>query len=64
MKFDVPTLVLHGEHDRIVPVRQSAIKSTGIINAAKNIYYGDAPRGITTTHQHRADAELLAFLRR
>jgi non-heme chloroperoxidase len=62
-KFDVPTLVLHGEDDQIVPVRDSAQKSARIIPGAKDIYYPGAPHGITATHQDQVNAELLAFLR-
>jgi non-heme chloroperoxidase len=62
-KFDVPTLVLHGEDDQIVPVRDSAVKSARIIKGAKDIYYPGAPHGITATHQDQVNAELLAFLR-
>jgi non-heme chloroperoxidase len=61
-KFDVPTLVLHGEDDQIVPVRDSAVKSARIIKGAKDIYYPGAPHGITATHQDQINAELLAFL--
>src|SRR5881227_249297 len=62
-KFDVPTLVLHGEDDQIVPVKDSAIKSARLIKGAKAIYYPGAPHGITATHQDQINAELLAFLR-
>src|SRR5881397_4300104 len=62
-KFDVPTLVLHGEDDQIVPVRDSAMKSARLIKGAKDIYYPGAPHGITATHQDQINAELLAFLR-
>lgn len=62
-KFDVPTLVLHGEDDQIVPVRDSAVKSARIIPGAKDIYYPGAPHGITATHQDQINTELLAFLR-
>jgi len=62
-KFDVPTLVLHGEDDQIVPVRDSARKSARMIKGAKAIYYPGAPHGITATHQDQVNAELLAFLR-
>jgi non-heme chloroperoxidase len=62
-RFDVPTLVLHGEDDQIVPVRDSALKSARIIPGAKDIYYPGAPHGITATHQDQVNAELLAFLR-
>jgi non-heme chloroperoxidase len=61
-KFDVPTLVLHGEDDQVVPVRASAMKSARIIKNAKDIYYPGAPHGITATHQDQVNAELLAFL--
>jgi non-heme chloroperoxidase len=61
-KFDVPTLVLHGEDDQIVPVRDSAMKSARLIAGAKDVYYPGAPHGITATHQDQVNAELLAFL--
>ena len=61
--FDVPTLVLHGEDDQIVPVHDSARKSAKLIKGAKTIYYPGAPHGITATHQDQINAELLAFLR-
>jgi non-heme chloroperoxidase len=62
-KFDVPTLVLHGEDDQIVPVKNSARKSAQLIKGAKDIYYPGAPHGITATHQDEINAELLRFLR-
>jgi non-heme chloroperoxidase len=62
-KFDVPTLVLHGEDDQIVPVKDSAMKSARLIPGARDVYYPGAPHGITSTHQDQVNAELLAFLR-
>jgi non-heme chloroperoxidase len=62
-KFDVPTLVLHGEDDQIVPVKNSAMKSAKLIKGAKDIYYPGAPHGITATHQDQINAELLAFIK-
>jgi non-heme chloroperoxidase len=62
-KFDIPTLVLHGEDDQIVPVKESAVKSARLIKGAKEIYYPGAPHGITATHQDQINAELLRFLR-
>jgi non-heme chloroperoxidase len=62
-KFDVPTLVLHGEDDQIVPVRDSAKKSARLIKDAQEIYYPGAPHGITATHQDQINAELLAFIK-
>ena len=62
-KFDVPTLVLHGEDDQIVPVQNSARKSAQLIKDAKDVYYPGAPHGITATHQDQINAELLAFIK-
>jgi non-heme chloroperoxidase len=61
-RFDVPTLILHGEDDQIVPVKDSAVKSARLIQGAKDVYYPGAPHGITATHQDQVNAELLAFL--
>lgn len=61
-KFDVPTLVMHGEDDQIVPVADSARKSAKLVKGAKEIYYPGAPHGLTATHQTRVNADLLAFL--
>ena len=61
-KFDVPTLVLHGEDDQIVPVKDSARKSARLIKGAKEIYYAGAPHGLTATHHGRVNADLLEFL--
>jgi non-heme chloroperoxidase len=63
LKFDVPTMVLHGEDDQIVPIKDSAMKSARLIKGAKDVYYPGAPHGITATHQDQVNAELLAFLR-
>ena len=61
-KFDVPTLILHGEDDQIVPVQISAVRSAQIIKDAKEIIYPGAPHGITATHQDEINSELLRFL--
>lgn len=62
-KFDVPTLVMHGEDDQIVPVHDSARKSARLISGAREIYYPGAPHGLTATLQERVNADLVAFLR-
>ena len=62
MRFDVPTLLLHGEDDQIVPVQNSTVKSARLIDGAKDIYLPGAPHGITATHQDEVNAELLTFL--
>src|SRR6266478_3081203 len=62
-KIDVPTLIIHGEDDQIVPVKNSARKSALLVKDVKRIYYPDAPHGLTTTHQDQVNADLLAFLK-
>jgi non-heme chloroperoxidase len=62
-KFDVPTLVMHGEDDQIVPVKDAAKKSARLIKGAKEIYYPGAPHGLTATLQDQVNADLLSFLK-
>jgi len=62
-KIDVPALVLHGEDDQIVPVKDSGKKSARLIKGAKEIYYPGAPHGLTATHQDQVNADLLAFIK-
>jgi len=62
-RFDVPTLVLHGEDDQIVPINDSGKKSAKLIKDAKAIFYPGLPHGLTATHADRVNADLLDFLR-
>jgi non-heme chloroperoxidase len=62
-KFDVPTLVLHGDDDQIVPIADSALLSSKIIKNAKLVVYEGAPHGMCTTLKDRVNAELLAFFK-
>jgi len=62
-KFNVPTLVMHGEDDQIVPVKDSARKSARLIKGAKEIYYPGTPHGLTATHADLVNRDLLAFFR-
>jgi non-heme chloroperoxidase len=62
-KFDVPTLVMHGEDDQIVPVKDSARKTAQLIANAQEIYYPGAPHGLTSTLQDQVNNDLLAFLK-
>jgi non-heme chloroperoxidase len=62
-KMDVPTLVMHGEDDQIVPVHDSARKSAKLVRGAKEIYYPGAPHGMTATHQDQVNKDLLEFIR-
>lgn len=62
-KIDVPTLIIHGEDDQIVPIKNSAVKTAKLIRSAKEIYYPGASHGLTATHQDQVNADLLSFLR-
>lgn len=63
MRFDVPTLIIHGDDDQIVPIADAALLSVKIVKDAKlNIYEG-APHGLTATHKEKFNADLLAFLK-
>jgi non-heme chloroperoxidase len=61
--FDVPTLILHGDDDQIVPIADSALLSSKIIrNATLKVYEG-APHGMCTTLKDRVNEDLLAFIK-
>jgi len=60
-KFDIPTLVMHGEDDQIVPVKDSGKKSAKLIKGAVEIYYPGLPHGLTATHADVVNRDLLAF---
>jgi non-heme chloroperoxidase len=62
-RFDIPTLVLHGDDDQIVPIADSALLSSKIIKGAKLVVYEGAPHGMCTTLKDRVNAELLTFLK-
>src|ERR1700687_2906133 len=62
-KFDIPTLVLHGDDDQIVPIADSALLSSKIIKDAKLVVYQGAPHGMCTTLKDRVNSELLAFFK-
>lgn len=62
-KFDVPTLIVHGDDDQIVPIADSALLSSKIVKDATLKVYPGAPHGLTATHKDQFNADLLAFLR-
>lgn len=62
-RFDVPTLVLHGDDDQIVPIADSALLSSKLIKDAKLVIYKGAPHGMCTTLKDRVNAELLDFIK-
>jgi non-heme chloroperoxidase len=62
-KFDVPTLILHGDDDQIVPIRASALMSSKIVKNAKLKVYEGGPHGMCTTRKDEVNADLLTFLK-
>ena len=62
-KFDVPTLIIHGDDDQIVPIGAAALNAAKLVrNASLKIYKG-APHGLADTHKEQLNADLLTFLR-
>ena len=62
-KFDVPTLILHGDDDQIVPIGASAMLSSKIVKGAKLKVYPGAPHGMCTTLKDQVNEELLGFIK-
>lgn len=63
-RFDVPTLVIHGDDDQIVPIDTSALAAAAIVKDAELIVYPGAPHGLADTHKDRLNQDLLDFLKR
>ena len=62
-KFDLPTLIIHGDDDQIVPIGDSALLSSKLVKDATLKVYPGAPHGLTFTHKEQFNADLLSFLR-
>ncbi len=62
-KIDVPTLILHGDDDQIVPIADSALLSSKIVKRATLKVYPGAPHGMCTTLKDQVNADLLAFFK-
>jgi non-heme chloroperoxidase len=62
-KFDVPTLILHGDDDQIVPIGAAGLQSAKIVKNATLKVYPGFPHGMCTTHPDQINADLLAFFR-
>jgi len=62
-KFDIPTLVIHGEDDQIVPINVGGLRSAKMIKGATLEVYKGAPHGLMTTHKEQFNADLLEFAR-
>ena len=60
-KFDVPTLIVHGEDDQIVPIGAAGRASSKIVKNAKLVVYPGAPHGLPDTHKKQLGEDLLAF---
>src|SRR3954452_19524340 len=60
--IDVPTLILHGDDDQIVPFADAAVKSSKLLRDATLKIYPGAPHGLTGAHEQEFNADLLAFL--
>jgi non-heme chloroperoxidase len=61
-RFDIPTLIIHGDDDQIVPIQASALVSSKLIKGAVLKVYEGAPHGMCTTQKDRVNQELLSFL--
>ncbi len=61
-KFNVPTLIIHGDDDQIVPIRASAMLSSKLVKNATLKVYPGGPHGLADTHKDQLNADLLAFL--
>jgi non-heme chloroperoxidase len=62
-RFDVPTLILHGDDDQIVPIGASALLSSKLVKGAKLKVYPGLPHGMCSTHKDQINADLLAFFK-
>ena len=62
-RFDVPTLIVHGDDDQVVPIGVSAQASARLVKQARLVVYSGAPHGLTDTHKDRLNADLLDFIK-
>jgi len=62
-KIDVPTLIIHGDDDQIVPIDAAGRASAKLVKNSKLIVYPGAPHGLTDTHKEKFNADLMAFIR-
>jgi len=62
-KFDVPTLIIHGDDDQIVPIGASAMLSSKIVKGSTLKVYPGAPHGLPSTHKNQVNKDLLAFIK-
>ena len=61
-RTDVPTLVVHGDDDQVVPIDLTGRAAAKLLKHGKLLVYAGAPHGIPETHKDRLNADLLAFI--
>ena len=62
-KFDMPTLIIHGDDDQIVPIGAAGLASSKLVKNSTLKVYAGAPHGLTATHKEQLNADLLSFLK-
>ena len=62
-KIDVPTLIMHGDDDQIVPIADSAMLASKLVKEQTLKVYKGAPHGMCTTHKDQVNEDLLAFIK-
>lgn len=62
-KIDVPTLILHGDDDQIVPIANSGMRSSKLIKKSILKIYKGAPHGMCTTHKQQVNMDILEFIK-
>jgi non-heme chloroperoxidase len=62
-KFDVPTLIMHGDDDQIVPIGASAMLSSKLVKGSTLKVYPGLPHGMCSTHKDQINQDLLAFIK-
>ena len=63
-RIDVPTLIIHGDDDQIVPIADAALKSAKLVHDAQLEIYRGAPHGLCSTHKDKVNEDLLSFAQR
>jgi non-heme chloroperoxidase len=62
-KIDIPTLILHGDDDQIVPIADSSLLTVKLVKNAQLKVYEGAPHGLCTTHKDQVNSDLLEFIK-
>ncbi|MFZ6733547.1 alpha/beta fold hydrolase [Undibacterium sp. Ji42W] len=62
-KFDIPTLVVHGDDDQIVPIDAAGRASAKLVKNSKLLVYAGAPHGLTDTHKEQFNKDMLSFIK-